>query len=305
MTSSDRPGYYGSPILKRPVWTWEIPLYFAVGGTAGASAVLAQTARAIGDDELATASAYVAAVAGAASPVLLISDLGKPERFLNMLRVIRPTSPMNMGAWLLSMFVPSAIVSAVAERVGLPSWATGAARASAAATGAGMSAYTAVLVSDTAVPAWHEVRRRLPFHFAGSAMAAAGAAGVLVASDRHGLAAWTGIAGGISALVTERLVETHSPRTREAYGRGRAGRLGRMANACTALGVAGLALGGGRSLVRILGAGSLLAGAVVERFAVVQAGVQSAEDPNHVIGSQKRGGEGFTDVSLGTPSPRE
>ena len=81
-------GYYGLPLLKPPVWTWEVPAYFFVGGGAGAAAVIAAAARLSGGrDELARDARWIAAVGGAIAPPLLISDLGRPERFLNMLRV--------------------------------------------------------------------------------------------------------------------------------------------------------------------------------------------------------------------------
>src|SRR5919199_1448328 len=93
--------YYGRPVLKEPVWEWEIPWYFFAGGLAGASSGLSLVARLAGNERLAR-RALLAALGGATvSPVLLISDLGKPERFYNMLRVVKPTSPMSVGTWVL------------------------------------------------------------------------------------------------------------------------------------------------------------------------------------------------------------
>ncbi|MGB9185338.1 MAG: NrfD/PsrC family molybdoenzyme membrane anchor subunit, partial [Solirubrobacteraceae bacterium] len=93
--------YYGRPILKEPVWEWEIPTYFFTGGLAGASATLGLIADVAGNEQLAR-SAWSAAVAGiAVSPALLVSDLGRPECFLNMLRVVKVTSPMSVGSWIL------------------------------------------------------------------------------------------------------------------------------------------------------------------------------------------------------------
>src|SRR5919202_4139025 len=99
--------YYGRPVIKEPVWEWEIPWYFFAGGLAGASAGLSLVARLAGNERLAR-RALLAALGGATvSPVLLISDLGKPDRFYNMLRVFKPTSPMSMGTWILTSFGPS------------------------------------------------------------------------------------------------------------------------------------------------------------------------------------------------------
>ena len=100
-TGTEMRSYYGRPIVKEPVWTWEIPAYFFTGGLAGASSVLSSAARLAGNEELARTSLYVGAVADLVSPALLISDLGRPERFHHMLRVVKVTSPMNLGSWVL------------------------------------------------------------------------------------------------------------------------------------------------------------------------------------------------------------
>ncbi len=93
--------YYGRPILKEPVWTWEIPAYFFFGGMAGAAAPFALLSELRGDEALARRAWLVALAGAAASPPLLIADLGRPERFHRMLRVIKPTSPMSVGSWIL------------------------------------------------------------------------------------------------------------------------------------------------------------------------------------------------------------
>ena len=93
--------YYGRPILKEPVWKGEIPWYLFTGGIAGASSVLHGVARLTGNHRLAKSSLYIGAVADAVSPMLLIKDLGRPERFLNMFRVFKVTSPMSVGSWIL------------------------------------------------------------------------------------------------------------------------------------------------------------------------------------------------------------
>jgi hypothetical protein len=88
--ASARTGYYGTPLLKVPAWTWEVPLYFFVGGAAGSAAALAQIGKFTSSDyKLVNDARWIAAIGGAISPVLLISDLGRPERFLNMLRVFK------------------------------------------------------------------------------------------------------------------------------------------------------------------------------------------------------------------------
>src|SRR5204862_5352312 len=118
-----KPGYYGQPVVKPPVWTWEIPLYFFMGGIAGMSAVIASGALLFHhlNPSLATtvgvarAAMWLAAIAGAVlSPVLLIMDLGRPRLFLNMLRVFKHRSAMSMGAWILSLFGACAVPGLIA-----------------------------------------------------------------------------------------------------------------------------------------------------------------------------------------------
>lgn len=108
----------------------------------------------------------------------LVHDLGLPARFLNMMRVVKMTSPMSVGSWILAGYVPAAGMAAAAALTGrMPRLGT-VATATAALLGPAVATYTAVLVSDTAVPAWHDGHRELPFVFAGSAAMAAGGLGL-------------------------------------------------------------------------------------------------------------------------------
>src|ERR1700756_787834 len=99
-----KPGYYGQPVVRPPVWTWEIPVYFFVGGLAGMSAVIALAAAIFHHTDVARAAMWAAAIGAALSPILLIVDLGRPHLFINMLRVFKPQSAMSMGAWILTAF---------------------------------------------------------------------------------------------------------------------------------------------------------------------------------------------------------
>jgi hypothetical protein len=173
--------YYGLPLLKPPVWTWEVPAYFFVGGAAGASAVVAAIARASGANAALVRDArWLAAVGGAVCPALLISDLGRPERFLNMLRVFKVQSPMSVGAWTLVAFSSSAgaaafsdaVVRATDGRVPVQI-VTDAADILAAATGLVLATYTGVLIGATAVPVWSRNVSLLPIHFGASGLGAA------------------------------------------------------------------------------------------------------------------------------------
>lgn len=173
--------YYDHPTLKPPVWTWEVPAYFFVGGAAGAAAMLASAARLAGaSDTLVRDARWIAAIGGAISPALLVADLGRPERFLNMLRVFKVQSPMSVGAWTLVAFSNAAAASAVVDAVDrisggrVPVRLVGdAAETLAAATGLVLSTYTGVLIGATAIPAWSSHVRILPIHFGASGLGAA------------------------------------------------------------------------------------------------------------------------------------
>src|SRR5439155_13855630 len=172
-------GYYGLPLLKEPVWTWEVPAYFFVGGAAGAAAVLGAAAQLTGADRgLVSDARWIAAAGSALSAPLLVADLGRPERFLNMLRVFKVQSPMSVGAWTLTAFGTFASAALFADemrkRTRLPVQLIGDASAIlSAATGLLMATYTGVLIGATAIPVWSKHVSVLPLHFGTSALASA------------------------------------------------------------------------------------------------------------------------------------
>ncbi len=179
--ASPENGYYQIPLLKQPPWTWEIPLYFFVGGAAGAAAVVGAIADYTGADrELVRHARWIAAAGSVISPALLISDLGRPERFLAMLRVFKPQSPMSVGVWTLVGFSTGAIATAFAghlrDRYGpsLPLRVVeNAGQAASLAFGLPFSNYTGVLIGATAVPVWNRNVGNLPLHFGASGLGAA------------------------------------------------------------------------------------------------------------------------------------
>ncbi|MGH2866740.1 MAG: NrfD/PsrC family molybdoenzyme membrane anchor subunit [Solirubrobacteraceae bacterium] len=287
--TSPTSSYYGRPILKEPVWTWEIPAYFFTGGLAGASATLGLMADVTGNETLAR-SAWTAALAGVAvSPVFLISDLGRPERFLNMLRVLKITSPMSVGSWILSA-AGGAFTASFARvrlkrltRIGVAGGALGG-----AFLGPALSTYTAVLVADTAIPAWHEARRQLPFVFAGSSMAAAGAAAcILTPVTNAAPARRLAVAGAILEGVASQVMERHLGPLGRPYHDGAAGRFSLAAKSLTVAGAAVVTCLGRRRLGAAGGGLLLLGGSACERFAVYHAGFQSARDPEATVGPQR------------------
>ncbi len=179
--ASPETGYYGIPLLKQPPWTWEIPLYFFVGGAAGAAAVIGAIADYTGADrELVQHARWIAAAGSVISPALLIADLGRPERFLAMLRVFKPQSPMSVGVWTLLGFSSGAAAAAFAgfltDRYG-PSLPVkvleNAGQAASLLFGLPFSNYTGVLIGATAIPVWNHNAGDLPLHFAASGLGAA------------------------------------------------------------------------------------------------------------------------------------
>jgi hypothetical protein len=272
-------GYYGRPVLKEPVWTWEVPCYFFAGGMAGAAAPLALAAEMRGEGGLARRAWLVALAGVGASPMLLISDLGRPERFHHMLRVFKPTSPMNMGSWILSA-TGTAIALGAAR--GVLGWFPRAGRLAGATAvlGPALSTYTGVLVADTAIPAWHEARRELPWVFAAGSAMSAGAAVTLAGGGAP--AQRLALAGAAGELASTTLMEGRLGELGEPYREGEAGRFARAAKALTAAG--GLLMATRR---RRSGAAMMLAGAFATRWSIYNAGFQSAADPRYVVEPQR------------------
>ena len=172
------------PFIHAPVWSWEVAAYFWFGGMASGSAFVALACDVAGDHRSAAIARKVALGAVAPAPVLLIADLGRPERFLNMMRIFKPRSPMNTGAWCLVAFSGSECAGGgVADLAGRPQ----AARALGALTsllGSYLGSYTGVLLACTAVPVWARSRTILGPAFVATATATGAAATrlVLVAS---------------------------------------------------------------------------------------------------------------------------
>jgi hypothetical protein len=288
---TDARSYHGQPVLKQPTWTWEVPVYFFTGGMAGASAGLAYASGLRGNDVLARRAWTAAIGAIAVSPPLLISDLGRPSRFLNMLRMFKVTSPMSVGSWILSASGAATAVAAANEWTGVFPRASKAARPAAAALGLPLSTYTAALIANTAVPAWHRGRRWLPIVFGSGAALSAGAAAVAITPPEHAAPARRLALGaavvelGCKELMHRRLGEIGQP-----YREGTAGRIDNLSRGCIVAGAALLARRGGSSQAAAAVAGSLLgAGALGVRLSIVKAGSQSASDPSYVVTPQRAG----------------
>ncbi|GAA5119311.1 NrfD/PsrC family molybdoenzyme membrane anchor subunit [Pseudonocardia adelaidensis] len=282
--------YYGKPVLNRPTWkTPDVPTYLFSGGTAGASAVLAELAASTGRPTLARVARLGAAGGAMLGAGLLVHDLGRPARFLNMLRMLKVTSPLSVGSWILAPFSGLAALAAASEITGYARGLGRAAGVGAAVLGGPMTTYTAVLISDTAVPAWHEARGELPVVFAGSAVAASGGLGLVGADVReNGPAARLAVAGAATELVASRVLERRLGGLGTRYTTGRAGRWRRAATVLTAAGAAGALLGRRRRGVAAASGLAVLAGSLATRFAVFHAGLASADDPADTIVPQRR-----------------
>lgn len=309
--------YYGQPILKPPTWKWPIAAYLFTGGLAAGTSMVGAAARLRGDRRLAGAASAATMSAIGVSAGFLIEDLGRRSRFHHMLRVVKITSPMSVGTWIFSVFSSLAGASAAAEigeKVGVPARlarpVTAVGQVGSALVGPALATYTAVLLADTAVPAWHEARRHLPWVFAGSATASGGAMGILLSTlapfdPSGGFAsgprrmAVVGAALEVGAdeamhrrLRTVSTGDTEKPDIGSAYASGPPRVLAGAARAASVTGAAGVALAGrqDRPRTRLLaGAGALLvlAGAALERFAIFHAGKTSTTDPVYTVGPQR------------------
>jgi hypothetical protein len=288
-TGERQSSYHGQPVIKAPVWTWEIPIYFYTGGMAGASAGLGLLAGLRSNDVLARRAWGVSLLAISTSPLLLISDLGRPGRFLNMLRMFKVTSPMSVGSWILSGSGATTALAAVNAWTGLFPRSGKAAKAGAALFGLPLSTYTAALIANTAVPVWHEAHRELPFVFgAGAALSAAAAS--LAATPVHDAAPARRLAllGAVAELAGEELMEKRLGEHATPYEEKTPKTFKRISQASIAVGAALLATRGGRSRAAAVAAGVLLnAGALATRWSIFKAGFVSAMDPQSVVAPQR------------------
>jgi Polysulphide reductase, NrfD len=267
-------GYYGLPLLKPPVWTWEIAAYFFVGGAGGAAAVLGAIARASrADAQLVRDARWLAAGAATLSAPLLIADLGRPERFLNMLRVLKPQSPMSVGAWILSGFGATTTAAAI-----VPGALGDVAAFASIPFGLGMATYTGVLLGATVIPVWSQHHRTLPLHFAASGVNAATS---LLELRGHQTRALNAIGIGAAAVETAMGIEVERKRGDLASAPlrvGPSGALTRIGGVLSGPLPLALRLAGGKRMRRAAAVSSVI-GSLVTRFAWIAAGRASARDP--------------------------
>ena len=289
-----RPGYYGEPVVKPPVWTWEIPVYFFIGGLSGMAAVIALAGLIFHRNDLARAAMWLAAIGAVFAPVLLTADLGRPRLFLNMLRVFKYRSPMSVGAWIVSIFGACAIPGLIAlELHALHVFSSGVDQflkilaglltAGSAFWGILLATYTGVLLGATAIPAWFLHRIFLPIHFGAAGLGSAAALLELLGHRIAPLNAIGFLAAGIeTALWIWLEVDKHGAADR-ALREGSSGWLIRAGEIFSGPLALFLRL---TNLVPLAGI-SFLLGALINRFGWISAGKVCARDPEAVFASQR------------------
>lgn len=270
--------YPAHPILKKAPWTWMIPAYFFLGGTAGGAATIGGIAELAGNRRLAARARLAALAALVPALPLLILDLGRPARFLNMLRVVRPTSPMNVGTWILTAFGGALTALLFSTLTGVLPAVGRLGGVASTALGPALATYTAVLLSNTSTPAWHGARRFLPALFAAGAASSGGAASCLLTPPAAAAPARRiAIGAAVAEVAIARLMERGLGEVGSVYSEGRAGIYSKSSAALSLGGAATLAALGRRRPGVVAGSLLLLGGACLQRFAVWQAGRRSAE----------------------------
>src|SRR5213595_2348949 len=292
--SGGRPGYYGEPVVRPPVWTWEIPVYFFVGGLAGMAAVIALIGLIFHQGDLTRTATWIAAIGAILSPILLIMDLGRPRLFLNMLRVFKHQSPMSVGAWILFVFGGCAVPALIALELHVHQIFTGGfdqflqIAASLLILGSAfwgmfVATYTGVLLGATAIPAWFLHRTLLPIHFETAGL---GSAAALLELLGHRIPALNFLgfyaAAVESALLFRLSVDKHgvADRAIHEHGSGWLIRIGEIFNGPLAL------------VLRFFGlvplaAISFLIGALVSRVGWIAVGKVSGSDPESVFAAER------------------
>jgi Polysulphide reductase, NrfD len=292
---SELDSYYNLPALKSPVWTWEVPLYFFLGGISGVSASMAFAAQLFhGDPALIRTLLWIGLIGAAICPALLIADLGRPTRFLNMLRVFKLQSPMSLGAWILVAFSGCVFVALVSHELILRGFANPffiavrwLGEGSAAVTGLLLASYTAVLIGATAIPVWAHNRKVLPAHFLASGLG--GSAAILELLGF--LIPATQILGVVSAGIETLLgifFEVRKPPVDAPLHYGKSGVAFPVAGSLA--GPAALALRifwGSHPQARLAAGICFLAGSLLSRYAWIWAGRASASDVKTQFSSQR------------------
>jgi formate-dependent nitrite reductase membrane component NrfD len=297
--SAPATSYHGNPVLKPPTWTWQVPLYFFVGGVAGISAVMALVAHLIVNTGLTRAASWVGFAGGLISAPLLIADLGRPTRFLNMLRVFKPRSAMSLGAWTLTGFSSAIGLAVLCQELSLAGYGNTfsvvvwwLAQVSAALSGLILASYTSVLLGVTAIPVWSENRKLVPAVFLTGALGSTAAVLELLGFTIPATQ-FIGIVASTVEIVIAIVIEVRNRYVDRPLRQGVVGWLTR----------GGALLAGPISLIirlvwghtpefRYIAALCFVAGALIARYAWITAGRVSSSDPQALFGIQRGGRQG-------------
>jgi hypothetical protein len=292
-----RDSYYGLPAVKPPVWTWEIPTYFFLGGVSGVSGCMTFIAHLFGaDPSIIRVLSWMAFLGAAICPMLLIADLGRPTRFLNMMRVFKPQSAMSMGSWILiafSMTVTPALLTneLIVRGIDWPvlHWARWGAQGASVFTGLLLGGYTGVLIGATANPIWSANRKVLPVHFLTSGLGGASAilelAGFLVPATQ-----FLGFVASGSETCLELLFEVRKSVVDQPLHHGRSGIAFRTAGALEGpLALLVRVFWGSSTYGRHTAAILFLAGSLLSRFVWIWVGRISARQPHTEFARQRAG----------------
>ena len=314
--------YYGRPIVKAPPWDSKIASYLFLGGLAGGSALLSLGGYFTDRPALRRNGRLGALGAASLGTVALVADLGRPERFLHMMRTVKPTSPMSLGSWLLAGFATNAGVAAAIEvdRMTDERLPLGPLRpvlhalelptsVASGVLGAPLAAYTAVLLGDTAVPTWHEMHAHLPFVFVSSAsLASGGFALVTTPVAETGPARFFAVAGVAGELAAMHVMKgAMDPVSVEPLEQGKPGAWLTWSERLSVIGGAGVLLGGRRRWVAAASGLALMTSSALTRWGVFWAGKESVKDPRYTVIPQrnrleKRRAAGIIDDSITTAS---
>jgi len=287
--ASPETGYYGIPLLKEPSWTWEIPLYFFAGGASASAAIIGAVANYTGADrKLVRDARWIAAAGSVISPPLLIADLGRPERFINMLRVFKPQSPMSVGSWTLMGFSGGAAATAFADFIqqkygpSLPMRILeNAGQLASLAFGLPFSNYTGVLLGATTIPTWNEHAGELPVHFGMSGLSAAVGLLELMGNDKSRALQALGLGAAAFECYEGWRIESQQTLANRPLKYGTSGgivRAGGLLSGPVPLALRTLSILTGSRKLRRAAAASAVAGSLLTRVGWIAAGHASARD---------------------------
>ncbi len=308
---AESPTYYGVPTIKSPTWTWYIPLYFFIGGVASGASFIGALAELFGGKEHRSTvrhARYLTVILAALCPIPLILDLGRPLRFHHMLRIVKISSPLNLGTWILSGFGALSTLQVarqaaednfvIKRKSALGRLATllpsGPIAVLHGLFGMALGGYTGTLLAVTVVPLWASAGVLLgPLFLAASATSGAAAlvlTSVLTSRQNREARRDIQVIANVASAVQLGLATAHETFTPERINRplrqgvwGRLFRYGAVGGGLfLPMGLRFLAWISGRRLEPVISSVSAvctLTGTLIERFAIVEAGKVSAADP--------------------------